>query len=59
LSSDIIFNLFELQPKLKYYLEVVGEDLTEANRIALEVEEGIIQDLIRAEESGLKRGPMP
>ena len=47
------------QPKLKYYLEVVGEDMEQAKQLALEVEEGIVNDLIRAGESGLERGPMP
>ena len=48
-----------VQPKLKYYLEVVGDDMEQATQLAIEVEEGIVNDLIRAEESGLKRGPMP
>eukprot|EP00854_Cymbomonas_tetramitiformis_P022973 gene22973-27788_t len=44
------------EPKLKYYLEVVGSDQEEALRSALMLEGGV-SDLIDAEGSGLETMP--
>jgi hypothetical protein len=47
------------QPKLKYYLEVEAAGWDEAWELASRVEAAVVEHLIKAEQNGLTRGPLP
>lgn len=42
------------EPKLKYYLEVSGQDPILSNALADRIERAVADDIVRAKENGLR-----
>ena len=55
--SSLLPTLSGTEPKLKYYLEVAGPDPVASAELADRLERAVADQIIRAEESGLRVPP--